>query len=177
MPTKSDDPTAQTDVKLSDADKKASNRMADMMELYHNSFRAEWNELYSACSPDHSRKVSASQLIRLGQGLISHLTMHHNIEEAHIFPILGQRMPAFRSDALTGPLQQHREIHAGMDKLGEYFNACKSGERSLRREEVKEICDSFGTVLWAHLDDEVEQLGWENMTKYWTKQEILRMPM
>lgn len=103
--------------------------------------------------------------------------MHHDIEEAHIFPILGQRMPAFRADAKEGPLQQHREIHAGMDRLEEYLKACKGGERPLRREEVKEICDSFGSVLWTHLDEEVEQLGWQNMTKYWSKEEIMRLPM
>lgn len=86
-------------------------------------------------------------------------------------------MDAFRADALTGPLEQHRQIHAGIDKLQEYFDQCKSGERSLRRQEVKDILDSFGTVLWTHLAEEVEQLGAENMRKYWTKAEMLQMPM
>ena len=44
-------------------------------------------------------------------------------------------------------------------------------------EEMKEIMDSFGEVLWQHLDDEVEQLGAENMRKYWTINEMRRMPM
>lgn len=103
--------------------------------------------------------------------------MHHNIEEAHIFPMLGSRMDAFKADAQTGPLEQHRQIHRGMDKLEEYMNQCKSGERNLRRHEAKEILDSFGPVLWTHLAAEVEQLGAENMRKYWSKQEIVRMPM
>ena len=86
-------------------------------------------------------------------------------------------MDVFKAGAETGPLEQHRQIHAGLDRLEEYLNQCKSGERSLRRQEVKEILDGFGTVLWTHLDEEVEQLGAENMRKYWTKSEMANMPM
>ena len=42
---------------------------------------------------------------------------------------------------------------------------------------MKKILDSFGAVLWQHLDDEVKELGAENMRKYWTLEEMRRMPM
>lgn len=84
-------------------------------------------------------------------------------------------MPAFRRELEL--LTQHKQIHAGMDKLQTYLEQCKSGEKDLRTEEMKGIMDGFGDVLWAHLDDEVKQLGAENMRKYWTMEELRRMPM
>jgi hypothetical protein len=34
--------------------------------------------------------------------------------------------------------------------------------------------DSSGRVLWARLDDEVEQLGADNMRKFWMKEDMKR---
>ena len=101
--------------------------------------------------------------------------MHHGIEEAHVFPILAKKMPAFRKELEL--LTQHKQIHKGLDKFEAYLEECKSGERELRLEEMKALMDTFGDVLWAHLDDEVKELGAENMRKYWTTQEIRSMPM
>lgn len=164
---------------LSQSDFRAYNRMADMMELFHNNFRQTWNTMYSACDPTSltAKSISATKLVNMGSAFVHHLEVHHSIEEAHIFPVLAQRMPMFQADAMVGPLEQHRQIHKGMDELEAYLNACKSGEKSLRREEVKEIMDGFGGVLWTHLAEEVEHLGAENMRKYWKKEEIARMPM
>lgn len=103
--------------------------------------------------------------------------MHHGIEEAHIFPILGRRMDAFNAKSATGPLEQHRQIHKGMEELQAYLSACQSGTKTLKRDEVKTIMDGFAVVLWTHLDDEVKLLGAENMRKYWSKQEMAAMPM
>jgi hypothetical protein len=42
------------------------------------------------------------------------LTMHHTIEERHIFPLLGKRMPAFSNkDQEDKHLESHRGIHRG----------------------------------------------------------------
>lgn len=84
-------------------------------------------------------------------------------------------MPAFKKELEL--LTQHKQIHKGLDVLEKYLEECVSGERELRLAELKEIMDGFGTVLWQHLDDEVKQLGAENMRKYWTVEEIRRMPM
>lgn len=173
-------PSAQADLKLaalSAADYRTYNRMADTMELFHNNFRRTWDQIYSACSTSSVPQVSATKLLALCSSFISHLTMHHNIEEAHIFPLLGQRMDVFKADAETGPLEQHRQIHAGLDKLQEYLDECKTGERNLKRQEIKDILDGFGAVLWTHLAEEVEHLGAENMRKYWSKAEVASMPM
>jgi hypothetical protein len=36
--------------------------------------------------------------------------------------------------------------------------------------------DTFGEVLWKHLDDEVEELKAENMRKYWSVKEVQGIP-
>ena len=84
-------------------------------------------------------------------------------------------MPAFKKELQL--LTQHKQIHKGLDKLEAYVDECRAGTKDLRMDELKEIMDSFGEVLWAHLSDEVEQLGPENMRKFWTIDEIRRLPM
>lgn len=84
-------------------------------------------------------------------------------------------MPAFKKEMEL--LTQHNAIHEGIEKLEEYVDQCKMGEKELRMGEMKEIMDSFGTVLWTHLDEEVQQLGADNMRKFWTLDEMRRMPM
>jgi hemerythrin-like domain-containing protein len=101
--------------------------------------------------------------------------VHHTIEEQHIFPVLAKKMPAFKKELEL--LTQHKQIHKGLDKLEKYLEDCESGERELRLGELKDIFDSFGDVLWQHLDDEVKQLEAENMRKYWSLDEMRRIPM
>lgn len=119
--------------------------------------------------------MSIRQFLSLGQQFCHHLTMHHGIEEQHIFPVLAKKMPAFKKELEL--LSQHKQIHNGLDKLEKYLEECSDGERELRLAELKAILDGFGKVLWQHLDDEVKELGAENMRKYWTLQEMQRMPM
>ncbi|OJJ51786.1 hypothetical protein ASPZODRAFT_127921 [Penicilliopsis zonata CBS 506.65] len=121
-----------------------------------------------------SGTLSARQLIMTGLGFCSQLHLHHSIEEEHIFPVLARRMPEFRAKVTL--LEQHREIHAGMDKLQAYLEECRCGEADLQRDEVQRLMDGFGKVLWTHLDDEVHALRAENMRKYWTVEEVRKIP-
>ena len=89
--------------------------------------------------------------------------------------MLAQRIPAFRKELEL--LTQHKQIHAGLDKLEEYLDEVKTSKRDLRLDELKVILDSFGPVLFAHLDDEVKQLSPENLRKYYTLEEVKRLPM
>lgn len=162
--------------KLSAAEFREYNRMAEHMDYFHNHFRSTWNLLMTACeSQKRPSGMSIRQFLATGEQFVQQLTMHHGIEEKHIFPILAKKMPAFRKELEL--LTQHKEIHKGLDKLGDYLEACRCGEKELRLSELKEILDGFGKVLWEHLDDEVKQLGAENMRKYWTVEEMRRMPM
>lgn len=84
-------------------------------------------------------------------------------------------MPAFQKELEL--LTQHKQIHKGLEKFEAYLEDCKTGKRELRLGEMRELMDAFGTVLWQHLDDEVKELGAEKMRKYWTLEEMRRMPM
>lgn len=50
-------------------------------------------------------------------------------------------------------------------------------EEEFRLEEVKRLMDGFGEVLWRHLDEEVRTLRAENMRRYWTMEEMRRLPI
>ncbi|KAG8628505.1 hypothetical protein KVT40_004378 [Elsinoe batatas] len=159
---------------LSDREYKLYNRLAEQMDMYHNYFRQSWNMLYKSCEAGkRANGQSIRAFLNTGLQFCEHLECHHGIEEAKVFPMLGRKMPAFRNkDELLG---QHKQIHKGLDKMQKYIVECDSGERELRLSELKDIMDSFGKVLWEHLDDEVRTLGAENMRTFWTKEEMQRL--
>jgi len=75
-------------------------------------------------------------------------------------------MPEFKDGRNAAELlRQHKEIHDGMDVFEEYLDKCRSGEIELELRVMKEKMDSWGEVLWKHLDQEVKTLGAENMRK------------
>lgn len=132
--------------------------------------------------PEHRLRVRSSSHHASYHWYI-YLIRAHNVlhplialaEEQHIFPVLAQKMPAFKKELEL--LTQHKQIHNGLDKFEAYIDDCKAGKRDMRMDELKEIMDSFGTVLWAHLQDEVDQLSVDNMRKYWSLDEVRRLPM
>lgn len=87
-------------------------------------------------------------------------------------------MPVFQNGKEGGHLlEQHREIHKGMDELEGYMKDCRDGKRELELVEMKKVLDGFGGVLWQHLNDEVENLGPEKMRRYWSLEEVGRLFM
>ncbi|KAJ5981861.1 hypothetical protein N7522_013489 [Penicillium canescens] len=162
---------------LSPSDFRTYNRMSEQMEAFHSHFRLTWNQLWEACNSTGKRPggLSARQMIMMGLQFCSQLDFHHSIEEQHIFPVLAKKMPEFRKELEL--LSQHRQIHAGLEKLEKYLGDCRSGEEDMRREEVKRLMEGFGEVLWTHLDQEVQTLRAENMRKFWSLEEMRRLPM
>lgn len=127
----------------------------------------------AASSGQRPSGTSMRAFINTGLMFCRSISGHHAIEEYEIFPELAKRMPEFQDGDFLK--KQHEEIHEGIDKMQTYLEACSHGERELRMSELKEIMDSYGKVLWEHLDAEVRTLGAESMRKYWTKEEIARM--
>ncbi|RAH70189.1 hemerythrin domain-containing protein [Aspergillus aculeatinus CBS 121060] len=152
------------------------NRLAEHMDQFHTHFRHTYATLQTACAPANKKPtLPPKALITLGLEFCHHLTMHHTIEERHIFPVLARRMPEFRRElSLVG---QHKVIHRGMDALERYLEGCRRGETDLERGEVKRLLEGFGTVLFEHLDQEVEALRAENMRRYWKVGEMAGLPM
>jgi hemerythrin-like domain-containing protein len=134
-----------------------------------------WTTIATACATN-KRPVGMSikQFLNHAGEFCSVLTLHHNIEEQSFFPMLASRMTVFQhNDTMRS---QHKEIHNGIDKLEAYIADCRNGKRELRLSEMQEIMDSFGSILWRHLDEEVRNLGAENMRKYWTLDEMKKFP-
>lgn len=73
-------------------------------------------------------------MILMSLQFCSQLDFHHSIEEKHIFPDLAKKMSEFRRE--LGLLSQHRQLHAGLEKLAKYLDRCRSSVEDLRREEV-----------------------------------------
>lgn len=136
-----------------------------------------WNQLLDACNGSGKKAggLSARQMIMMGLQFCSQLDFHHSIEEQHVFPVLAKKMPEFRKE--LDLLRQHKQIHAGLEKLEAYLESCRSGEEDMRRDEVHRLMKCFGEVLWKHLDEEVKTLRAENMRKYWSLEEMRRLPM
>ncbi|KAI0029915.1 hypothetical protein K488DRAFT_55313 [Vararia minispora EC-137] len=160
--------------KLTQAERRTYGRLGMLMDQFHNHFRQTWNIMYSAVSST-STTLSARRLIDTGLSFIEQLTAHHTIEERYLFPHLARRMPSFKPDAFA--YTQHKAIHEGLDKMELYLRECQRGERDFRREQLMEVMDGFGEVLWQHLDEEVKELAAENMQRFWTLEEIQRMPI
>ncbi|OAA67058.1 hypothetical protein SPI_01634 [Niveomyces insectorum RCEF 264] len=173
---------------LSPAEFREYNQMAEHMDLF------VWTMIYNACV---DRKRPAGMSIRefLNEGLqfVRSLTMHHSIEESYVFPMLAERMPEFQAPGkghnkgtargASGAakaaelVQQHRAIHVGMDGFEAYLQRCRNKEVELQLSTLKEQMDTWGGVLWKHLDEEVATLGAENMRKYWSLDDMRQMRM
>ncbi|TVY71380.1 hypothetical protein LSUE1_G006839, partial [Lachnellula suecica] len=132
--------------KLSAAEFRVYNRMADSMEYFHNHFRHSWTVLKTACDAGRRpQNMSLKAFLTTGLSFLHSLEAHHSIEEVHIFPILARKMPEFKAGRNAAELlRQHKEIHKGMEKLEEYLNSVRSGERELELAVMKERMEVDG---------------------------------
>ncbi|EAQ88919.1 hypothetical protein CHGG_05538 [Chaetomium globosum CBS 148.51] len=174
------------------------NRLAEQMEYFM------YTTLHTACTTNRRPAgMSLKQFIDEGLRLARYLEMHHSIEETHLYPLLGRKMPEFRATSagagaggLGGGkkggggggkkrrdseecelLRQHRVIHEGMDETADYLRRCKERECELELGVLKAKMDSWGDVLLQHLDQEVRDLGAEKMRRHFTVQEMKAIPM
>lgn len=74
-----------------------------------------------------------------------------------------KRMAGFGAGHYT--MKQHKEIHDDLGTLERYLKQCQAGVRELRKAEVRKLMENFGSVLWQHVDEEVKELGEENMKR------------
>jgi hemerythrin-like domain-containing protein len=120
--------------------------------------------------------MTLKQFLDEGLQFGHHLTAHHTIEERYFFPMLARRMPEF--DPRRGDLiDQHRQIHEGLEVFEAYLRGCRSREHELDLAVLREKMESWGDILWTHLDQEVKTLGADNMRRYWSKDDMAQMNM
>jgi hemerythrin-like domain-containing protein len=115
--------------------------------------------------------MSIRQLLHTGLSFAEQLTAHHLTEEYRVFPVLAKKMPEF--DPAKGDLLgQHALIHDGLELFKGYLTHCVRGDVDFEMNMLRKLMESFGETLWTHLDQEVEALGAENMSKYWSEDEM-----
>jgi hypothetical protein len=81
----------------------------------------------------------------------------------YIFPVLAEKMPQFAADG--DHLKEHEGIHKGLDEYVNYIRKCRKNRKDWDGSKMRSIMDSFRTVLFKHLDHEVESLRGEEMKK------------
>ncbi|KAI9147974.1 hypothetical protein HJFPF1_11795 [Paramyrothecium foliicola] len=159
---------------LSARDFQFYNSMAEKMDYIHGHFREMWKIMWDACeSGRRPKNMTIRQFLNHADSFVQQLTGHHDIEESLLYPRLAPRLKHF--DPKNGDLVvQHKAIHDGMDRLQKYVLECKAGTLDFSLAVLKEKMQSFGDVLWVHLDEEVEALGAVHMAKAFTKEEFMR---
>ncbi|KAJ7703144.1 hemerythrin HHE cation binding domain-containing protein [Mycena rosella] len=155
------------------------NRLSETMSSFHNYFKQEFNTIYEQLADGSfsKRGLSLGLYLEMAKRLNSHLTMHHTIEERHIFPILAKRMPQFSTETEAAHIDSHKGIHTGLDELATLVVKFKTQPSSYSPAEMRACLDGFREVLFSHLDEEVSDLRGENMKKYWTLEELESIPM
>ncbi|KAF9268946.1 hypothetical protein L218DRAFT_892602 [Marasmius fiardii PR-910] len=171
------------------------NRFSDHMNSLHQWFKDECqissllypsdllrlriiidNTLYELADGSFTKRGwSLSLYLDSARRLNQHLTMHHTIEERHVFPMLAIKMKEFADD--SEHLKSHKGIHEGMDRLQELVKKYKKDPSTYSPEEMRACLDSFRDVLFNHLDQEVADLKGENLKKYWSLEELEEMNM
>ncbi|KAI0743520.1 hypothetical protein C8Q80DRAFT_1181703 [Daedaleopsis nitida] len=150
------------------------NRLSESMTYFHDHFKQEFNALYELADGSFTKRgMSLPMYLRLATQLAKGLTVHHTIEERHIFPVLAKRMPMFQDNDVH--LKSHEGIHHGVDELTKKVRKWFDEPSTYSPEEMRTCLDSWREVLFNHLDQEVKDLSGENMKKYWTLEEVDRI--
>ncbi|ORY87456.1 hypothetical protein BCR35DRAFT_38995 [Leucosporidium creatinivorum] len=89
-----------------------------------------------------------------------------------IFLILAQKMPEFEHETSGAHVEEHEAIHEGMGRYSAYLAKCKSSPSSFNAEEFRKILQSWGPILFYHLDAEVISLSHANLRRYYTLAEV-----
>ncbi|KAG8988560.1 hypothetical protein FRB94_001894 [Tulasnella sp. JGI-2019a] len=162
--------------KSSSADDWIYGKPSMTMQQFHTHFQEEFDELYKlADGTFNTYGMSLSTFLRKARQFVSHLETHHTIEETYIFPILAKKLAAFKPEAKH--IEFHRQIHEGLDRLTSLLDSVRAAPSSYSPTAFRETLDSFRTVLFAHLDQEVRDLSPDEFRKYFTIEEMAEIPM
>ncbi|KAJ7096270.1 hemerythrin HHE cation binding domain-containing protein [Mycena epipterygia] len=161
-----------------DLEERRWNHLSETMSSFHSYFKQEFNTIYELADGSFTKRgLSLSLYLEMAKRLNSHLTMHHTIEERHIFPVLAKRMPEFSTETEDAHIDSHKGIHKGLDELSTLVQKFKKEPSTYSPTEMRTCLDGFREVLFTHLDEEVNDLRGENMKKYWTLEELESIPM
>jgi len=167
---------SQLEPQSSARDARRWNMLSQRMSIFHEMFKEEFNTLYELADGSfNQRGMSLSYYLASAHQMKTHLTMHHTIEERHIFPFLAKRMPQFANAAVH--INSHKGIHDGLEDLSTLLTKWTSDPKTYSPTEMKHCLDGFRDVLFKHLDEEVADLRGENLQNYFTLEEIEKIPI
>ncbi|BGP38133.1 hypothetical protein JCM10449v2_002060 [Rhodotorula kratochvilovae] len=149
-------------------------RMSSRMEGFHSYFRLAFKQLFELSDGSFEKRgLSVRDFMGVAEDFNSHLEFHHGIEERHIFPVLAKRMPQFAEDHQ----EEHDCIHDGMAQLQALITKYRADPSLYSPDEFRQNLASWGPVLFWHLNAEVESLKPDVLRRYWTLEEVRRLPM
>ncbi|GAA5856975.1 hypothetical protein JCM5353_000940 [Sporobolomyces roseus] len=155
-------------------EKREWDRMSTRMEGFHSYFRMAFKQIFELSDGSFAQRgLSVAEFMGVVEDFLHHLSFHHGIEEEHIFPILKQRMPHFQIEHQ----EEHDAIHTGMHNLEELAKEFKSAPSSYSPERLQKNLASWGPLLFWHLDAEVRSLKADVLRRYYTLEEVKRLPM
>ncbi|GAA5835221.1 hypothetical protein JCM3766R1_006903 [Sporobolomyces carnicolor] len=155
-------------------EKREWDRMSTRMQGFHSYFRMAFKQIFELSDGSFaSRGLSVPEFMDVVDDFLQHLTFHHGIEEQHIFPILKQRMPHFQLEHQ----EEHDAIHKGMHDLEALARRFKQDPSTYSPDALRSNLKSWGPLLFWHLDAEVESLKSDVLRRYYTLEEVKRLPM
>ncbi|KAF9062112.1 hypothetical protein BDP27DRAFT_1337037 [Rhodocollybia butyracea] len=174
----SSNPFSKVQDEAASRDERKWNKLSRMMSSFHEGFKEQFNTLYELSDGSFNKRGwSLGLYLESAKRFNDHLTMHHTIEEAYIFPILGRRMKQFSTESDGEHLASHKGIHDGLQSLKSLIHKCKADPTSYSPTEMRACLDNFREVLFSHLDQEVQDLQGENLKKYFTLKEVEEIPV
>ncbi|QRW08279.1 Hemerythrin HHE cation binding domain [Ceratobasidium sp. AG-Ba] len=154
------------------------NRLADRMSYFHSRLGAEFDTIYSFSDGSFAKIMTLQAYLRMVMQFYEHLNAHHSIEEVYVFPVLAQKMPNFANNEKHK--NSHKVIHKGelrLDKLEGLASSWEKEPTTFSPDTLRACLDEFRKPLFTHLDEEVRDLSAESLKKYYTLEEVDRLPM
>ncbi|KAF9465055.1 hypothetical protein BDZ94DRAFT_433533 [Collybia nuda] len=143
------------------------------MNSFHEYFKYEFKEIYEAADGSFTKRgLSLAMYLDSVRSFNSHLTMHHTIEERHIFPILAKKIPKFANTAENGHVDSHKAIHDGLEALMKLVTNWRKEPTTYSPREMIATLDKLKPVLFEHLDQEVQDLKGDQLKLHFTLKEI-----
>ena len=84
------------------------------------------------------------------------ISIHHDGEENDFFPAIEQMCG--EKGIMEANVEQHAQFHDGLEGFGRYIKSCLEGNEDFDGQRLVTMIDGFGTVLGAHLSDEISTL-------------------
>ncbi|KAJ1304764.1 hypothetical protein OPQ81_005902 [Rhizoctonia solani] len=151
------------------------NRLADRMAFFHAALAAKFDSIYAFSDGSFAKIMSLPAYLQMVMEFHDHLDTHHSIEETYVFPVLAQKMPSFANNERHK--NSHKVIHGGLDKLKDLVTGWKAEPTTFSPTTLRSCLDEFKPPLFKHLEEEVRDLSAENLKKYYTLEEVDRLPM